>query len=250
MVLCYFFPYCLLLIWSCLQGVSRKGYVSKPPVPEDRQANRLRDETVKKKKNAVKEAAARKRDRKEKHAKACKIAQAEGAPRLPTPESTEEEDSSSSGFNFSELDDLEVVMGASPTPTHRGAGDEGSSMVLGEARLAPGSLVVVPVARTKRRSPMLAAGQRSPAPAVGRRSPAPPTGQRLPSPAPGRRTPAPMASTGGGGSTASAETAARKDPRLQADPRAMPSGQSLGGVSVPRARRSGTGKRSMSARSE
>ena len=68
-----------------MQGVSRKGYVSKPPVPEDRQANRLRDEAVKKKKDAVKEAAARKRERKEKHDKACKIAQMEGAPRSPTP---------------------------------------------------------------------------------------------------------------------------------------------------------------------
>ena len=161
-VLCYFFPYCLLLIWSHLQGVSRKGYVSKHPVPEDRQANRLRDETVKKKKNAVKEAAARKRDRKEKHTKACKIAQAEGAPRLPTPESTEEEDSSSSGFNFSELDDLEVVMGASPTPTPRGAGGEGSLMVLGEVRLALGALVEPPAMKTERRSPTLAARERSP----------------------------------------------------------------------------------------
>ena len=68
------------LIWSRLQGVSRKGYISKPPVPEDRQANRLRDEAVKKKKDAAKEVTTMKRDRKEKHAKACKIAQAEGAP--------------------------------------------------------------------------------------------------------------------------------------------------------------------------
>ena len=108
-VLCYFFPYCLLLIWSRLLGVSRKGYVSKPPVPEDRLANRLRDEAVKRKKNAVKEATARKRERKEKHAKACKIAQAEGAPRPPTPKSTEEEDSSGGELNFLEPDDYEVV---------------------------------------------------------------------------------------------------------------------------------------------
>ena len=99
---------------------------------------------MKKKKDAVKEAAAMKRDRKEKHAKACKIAQAKGAPRPPTPESTEEEDSSSGGLNFSEFDDFEVETGASPKLTPRGAGGEGSSMVLGEARLAPGTLVEPP----------------------------------------------------------------------------------------------------------
>ena len=49
-------------------------------------------------------------------------------------------------------------------------------MVLGEVRLAPGSLVVVPAARTERRSPMPVAGQRLPVPAVGKRSPAPATG--------------------------------------------------------------------------
>ena len=205
---------------------------------------------MKKKKDAVKEAAARKRERKEKHDKVCKIAQMVGAPRPHTPESTEEEDSSSCGLGFSESDDFEVVTGASPPPAHRGAGVEGSSMALGEARLAPGSLVGVPATRTERRAPTPAAGQRSPVPAMGSMLPAPVTWQRLPSPATGRRTPAPAASTGGGGSTASVETAARKDPRLQADPRATPSGQSLGGVSVPQARRSGTGKRSMSARSE
>jgi hypothetical protein len=127
-----------------LQGLSHKGYVSKPLTPEARKANRLRDEAVKKKKDAAKEAAAMKRDRKEKHAKACKIAQAEGAPRPPTPESTEEEDSSSGGLNFSESDDFEVETGASPKRTPRGVGGEGSSMVLGEARLALGTLVEPP----------------------------------------------------------------------------------------------------------
>ena len=96
-----FLPYFLSLIWSRLQGVSRKGYILKPPVPEDSQANRLRDEAAKRKKDAAKEATARKRERKEEHAKASKIAQVEGAPQPPRPESTEEEDSSSGGFNFS-----------------------------------------------------------------------------------------------------------------------------------------------------
>ena len=64
-ILCYSFPCLLLVIQSRLQGLSHKGYVSKPPVLEDRQANRLRDEAVKKKKDAAKVAATRNRDRKE-----------------------------------------------------------------------------------------------------------------------------------------------------------------------------------------
>ena len=51
-----------------MQGVSHKGYVSKLPVPEEHQANCLRDEAAKKKKDAVKKAADRKRGMKEKHA--------------------------------------------------------------------------------------------------------------------------------------------------------------------------------------
>ena len=39
--LCYSSSYSLILTWSRLQGVSHKGHVSKPPVPEERQANRL-----------------------------------------------------------------------------------------------------------------------------------------------------------------------------------------------------------------
>jgi hypothetical protein len=221
----------LLLIWSRSQGLSRKDYVSKPVVPEDRQANRLRDKVAKKKKDAAKEATARKRDRKEKHAKACQIAQLEGTPRLPMPESTEEEDSSGGELNFSESDDYKVVTGASPPSAHRGAGGEGTMVTLGEARLVSGSLVVVPAERMERRSPTPAVGQRSPMPAVrrrspvraaGRRSPTPATGQRLPSPGTGRRTPVPAVSTGGGGSAASADTPSRTASRPRANPRVHP----------------------------
>ena len=48
-------------------GVSHKGYVSKPPVPEEREAYRLHGEAVKKKKDEAKDAATRKRERKERH---------------------------------------------------------------------------------------------------------------------------------------------------------------------------------------
>ena len=65
--------------------MSRRGYTSRPSVPEEREVNRLHGEAMKKQKDAAKEAAARKRDRKEKHDKACMIAQMEGALRLPMP---------------------------------------------------------------------------------------------------------------------------------------------------------------------
>ena len=239
----------MFLTWSRLQGVSHKGYVSKPPIPEECEANRLCDEAVKRRKDAARDAATRKRERKERHEKECKVTDAEGAPRPATPESSEEEDSSDIVPNFSESDDDEAVTGVDSPPAYRGAGGEDAMVTLGEARLTPGSLVEPPPTRTERRSPTPAAGQRSPASAAGRRSSTPMTGQRSPPPATGRRTPAPAASTGCGGSVASAEMPARMASRRQADPRVAPSGQSSGGVSVPRAWRSGTGKRSMSARS-
>ncbi|XP_039818690.1 translation initiation factor IF-2-like [Panicum virgatum] len=105
-------------------------------------------------------------------------------------------------------------------------------MVLGERGLAPATLVVAPAARAERRSSTPTAGQRSPASAAGRDSPAS------------------AASTGSGASVVSVETPVRTAPRLQVDPRATPSGQSSLGVSVPRARRSGTGKRSLSSPAE
>ena len=226
-------------------------YVSKPPLPEAREAIRLHAEAVKKRKDEAKAKASRKREREEEHKKACARARREGLPPPPTPESTEEEDSSSGGVDFSESDDFEAVTGASPPPGQRGASGEVSTMALGERRLAPATLVVAPAARAGRRSPAPAAGRDSPAPAAtGRRSPVPAAGQRLPSPATGRQTPAPATSTGGEASAASAETPVQTAPRLQVDPRATPSGQSSGGVSVPRARRSGMGKRSLSSLSE
>ena len=47
----------MILTWLRLQGVSHKGHVSKHPAPEEREANRLHGEAVKKKKDAVEEAA-------------------------------------------------------------------------------------------------------------------------------------------------------------------------------------------------
>ena len=125
-----------------MQGVSRKGYTSKPLVPEEHKVNRLHAEVVKKQKDAAEAAAARKRKRKrkEKHDKVCKIAHAEGKPRPATHESTEEEEGSlDAEINFS--DDDEPATGAGSPPVYRGAGDEDVPVTLGEARLTPGSLV-------------------------------------------------------------------------------------------------------------
>ena len=75
--------------------MSCKGYTSRPPVPEEREVNRLHAEAVKKLKDAAKAAGARKmkRKRKEKHEKECKITRAAGKPWPAMPESTKKEDS-------------------------------------------------------------------------------------------------------------------------------------------------------------
>ena len=145
----------MILTWLLLQGVSHNGYTSKPPVPEECEVNCLHGVAVKKKKDAVEEAAARKRKRKEKHEKECKIARAEGKPRPATPESTEEEDSSDVELNFS--DDDEAATGAGSPPVYRGAGDEDVRVMLGEVWLTSGSLVDPPLVGVGRRSPTPAA---------------------------------------------------------------------------------------------
>ena len=113
--------------------MSRRGYTSRPPIPEEREVHRLHAEKAKKQKDAAEAATARKRKRKEKHEKACEIAHAEGKPRPATLESTEEEDSSDVELNFS--DDDKVVTGAGSSSVYRGAGDEDVPVTLGEARL-------------------------------------------------------------------------------------------------------------------
>ena len=104
------------MIRSCSQGLSRKGYVSKSPLPEVREANRLDGLAVKKRKDEAKAKAARKREREKEHKKACTRARREGLPLPPMPESTEEEDSSTGGVYFSESGDFEAVTSASPPP--------------------------------------------------------------------------------------------------------------------------------------
>ena len=81
--------------------MSHKGYVSKPPLPEVRKANCLPAQAYKKRKDEAKVKAARKRQRKDDHDKACARARREGVPPPSIPESTEEEDSSTGGVDFS-----------------------------------------------------------------------------------------------------------------------------------------------------
>ena len=91
------------MTWLRLQGVSRKGYTSKPPVPEEHEVNRLHTEAVKKQNDAAEAAATRTRKRKEKHEQACKIAHAEG--KATTRHAEEEEESSDAELNFSDDDE-------------------------------------------------------------------------------------------------------------------------------------------------
>ena len=76
--------------------VSRRCHPSRPPIPEEREVNRLHTEVVKKRKEAAEAATERKRKRKAKHDKACKISCAEGKPWPATPESTDEEEEEAS----------------------------------------------------------------------------------------------------------------------------------------------------------
>ena len=198
-----------------------KCHPSRPSVPEERQINHLHAEAVKRRKDAAEAKAERKRKRKAKHDKACKIARSEGKPRPARPESTDEEEDTPDAEGHL-LGDDGAAAGESSLPTYQWDVDEGAPAAPGEARTATEPLA----------DPSLKGAERE-----------------LPPPAVGEETPAPRVLICGGESAAGAETPVLTAPRLQADPRATPSGQSWRGGAVPRARRSGTGKRSMIARS-
>ena len=213
--------------------MSRRCHPSRPPIPEECEVNRLHAEVVKKQKEA---AAKRKRKRKAKHDKACKITRAEGKLRPATPESTDEEDASDAEAHLP--GGGEAATGADSPPVYQEAGDEDAPATPHEARPAP-ELSVDP--------PLVGTEQRSPTPAVDGGSSASATERRSPLPATGEGVPAPTMSTGGDGSTASAEASAQMALWPQPTPRVTPSDQASRGVGVPRARRSGMGKRRMSA---
>ena len=159
---------------------------------------------------------------KEKHDKACKIARSEGNPRPATPESTDEEEEEASDAEGHLLGDDGAAAGASSPPTYQWDADEGASAAPEKTRTAAESSA----------DPSLEGAERESSP-----------------PAAGEETPAPQALIRGDESAAGAETPVLTASRHQAGPRGVPSVQSSRGGAVPRARRSGTRKRSMSARS-
>jgi len=199
-----------------------KCHPSKPPVPEEHQINRLHAEKLKRRKDAAEAKAERKRKRKAKHDKACKIARSEGKPRPATPEFTDEEEEEASDAEGHLLGDDGAAAGVSSPPAYQRDADEEASAAPEETRTAAESSV----------DPSLEGAEWESSP-----------------PAAGEETPAPQVLIRGDESAAGAETPVLTASRHQADPRAATSGQSSRGGSVPRARRSGTRKRSMSARS-
>ena len=145
-----------------------------------------------------------------------------GKPRPATPESTDEEEEEASDAEGHLLGDDGAAVGASSLPTYQWDADEVASAAPEETRTAAESSADLSLEGAERESSPPAAGEETPAPQVLIR---------------------------GDESAAGAEAPVLIASRHQADPRWVPSGQSSRGGAVPRARRSGTGKRSMSARS-
>ena len=108
-----------------MQGL--RCHSSRPPVPEERQINRLHAEKLKRRKDAAEAKAERKRKRKVKHDKACNIARSEGKPRPAMPESTDEEDEEASDAEGHLLGDDGAAAGASSPPTYQWDADEGGA---------------------------------------------------------------------------------------------------------------------------
>jgi len=195
---------------------------SKPLIPEERQINRLHAEKMKRRKDAAEAKVERKRKRKARHDKACKLARAEGKPQPATPESSEEDEEEASDAEDHALGSDETAAGASPPPTYQWEDDEGAPAAPEETRAVAESSA----------HPSLEAAERESSP-----------------PAAGEETPAPQVPIRGDEAAAGAESSALAALSHQAVTRGVPSGQSSRGGTVPRARRSATRKRSMSARS-
>ena len=144
--------------------MSRRCHPSRPPIPEEREVNRLHAEVVKKRKEAAKAAAERKRKRKAKHDKVCKLARVEGKPRPATPESSEEdEEVASDAEDHAPRGDGEAAV-ASPPPFYLWDDDEGAPEAPEETRV-----VAEPSA-----GPSLEGPEREPSPpAAGEETPVP-----------------------------------------------------------------------------
>jgi hypothetical protein len=187
---------------------------SKPSVPEERLINRLHAEKMKRRKDAAEAKVERKRKRKAKHDKACKLARAEGKPRPATPESSEEDEEEASDAEDHALG------GARPSPTYQWDDDEGAPAAPEETRAVAESSANPSLEGAERESSRPVAGEQTPVPQVLIR---------------------------GDEAAAGEESSVLAALSHQADMRGAPSGQSSRGGTVPRARRSATRKRSMSA---
>ena len=139
---------------------------SRPPIPEEREINRLHAEAVKKRKEAAEATAERKRKRKAKHNKACKIARAEGKPRPATPESTDEDEEDTSDAEGHLLGDDGAAAGASSPQTYQWDVDEGASAAPEETRVVTESSVDLSLEGAERESSPPAAGEESSAQAA------------------------------------------------------------------------------------
>jgi len=195
---------------------------SKPPVPEQRLINRLHAEKMKRRKDAAEAKVERKRKRKERHDKACKLARAEGKPQPATPESSEEDEEEASDAEDHALRGDGEGAGASPPPFYLWAEEEGAPLAPEELRAVAGSSA----------NPSLEGAEQESSP-----------------PAAGEETPAPKVLIRGDEAAAGEESSVLVASSHRADTRGAPSGQSSRDGTMPRARRSATRKRSMSARS-
>src|SRR6185503_2348005 len=177
---------------------------------------------MKRRKDAAEAKAERKRKRKARHDKACQLARAEGKPRPATPESSEEdEEEASDAKDHARRSDGEGAR-ASPPPFYLWDEEEGATVAPEEPGAVTGSSANPSLEGAARGSPSPAAGEGSPAPQVLIRG---------------------HEAAAGEASSALAASSHRADTRW------APSGQFSRDSSMPRARRSATRKRSMSARS-
>ena len=194
--------------------------ISRPPAPEQRLINRLHAEKMKRRKDAAEAKAERKRKRKAAHDKARQLARAEGKPQPATPESSEEdEEEASDAEDHAPRRDGE---GASPPPFYLWDEEEGATVAREEPRAAGGSLANLSLEGAARGSSSPAAGEESPAPQVLIRGHEAAVGE---------------------------ESSVLAASSHRADTRGAASGQSSRDSTMPRARKTATRKRSMSARS-
>jgi len=203
-----------------LQGL-RCG-TSRPPVPEQRLINRLHAEKMKRRKDAAEAKVERKRKRKARHDKACKLTRAEGKPQPATPESSEEDKEEASDAEDHALRSDGEGAHASPPPFYLWDEEEGATVAPEEPRAAGGSLANLSLEGAARGSSSPAAGEESPAPQV---------------------------LIHGHEAAAGEESSMLAASSHRADTRGAASGQSSRDSTMPRARKTATRKRSMSARS-